>query len=178
MWKARLPMILLAVILSAIVYNFATIKPEGAQMQDPNDMHAAPDFSLKRPDGEPPFTKDSLKGKVIVLDFWATWCGPCRESIPELAHIAEKYKDKGLQVNGIAVDDTRTRDQVPAAIKGLGINYPVVFGLDSPSIVKDYPAPSIPMMYIIDKKGNLRDQMMGYKPGSRWDERIDVLLNE
>ncbi len=175
MWRARVPMILLAAVLSAIIYNFATIKPEGAKMQE---TQPAPDFTLKTADGKPPYTKAILKGKVIILDFWATWCGPCRESIPELARLTEKYGDKGLQVIGISTDDKRTRAQVPAAIKALGINYPVVFASDSPDIAASYPTQALPTMFILDRKGNLRGAQTGYDPSGRWEERIEVLLNE
>lgn len=175
MWKARLPMILLTVVLVTIFYQFATIKPEGARMQE---MQTAPEFTLKSDKGQPPFTKESLKGKVIILDFWATWCGPCRESIPELAALYTKYKDQGLEIIGISMDDDHTRAGVPAAMKDFGINYPVVYAHDNVDIVNGYPAPSIPMMYILDKKGNLREKMTGYRPNANWDERIATLLKE
>lgn len=175
MWKARLPMILLAVVLVIIVYQFATIKPEGAKMVE---RQPAPEFTLESDKEQPPFTKASLKGKVVILDFWATWCGPCRESIPELAALYTKYKDRGLEIIGISMDDNNTRVGVPAAMKDFGINYPVVYAYDNLDIVKDYPAESIPMMYILDKEGNLRDKITGYRPGMKWNEKIEALLDE
>ena len=175
MWRARLPVIVLAVVLSFVIYSFATIKPEGAKMEE---MKSAPNFTLKPTNGQATLTKDSLKGKVVILDFWATWCGPCRMAIPELAELNKKYGDKGLQVIGVSADDATTRDRVPASIKDLGINYPVAFALESPDIIENYPTQELPTMYILDKKGHLREQVRGYNPSLKWDERIEALLNE
>lgn len=175
MWKARLPVILLGIVLVYIVYSFATIQPEDALIKN---SQPAPTFAFKTKPGEPPLTKDSLKGKVILLDFWATWCAPCRQSIPELATLYNKYHEKGLEVIGISMDDELTRGKVPAVSKELGITYPVVYALDTPSIVKDYPADAIPSLYVIDRKGVLRRSIVGISLGMNLEEDVTKMLDE
>jgi cytochrome c biogenesis protein CcmG, thiol:disulfide interchange protein DsbE len=175
MWKARLPYLLFGAIFVFIIYQFASIRPEDAAMKN---VEPAPDFSLNTKKGEPPITKESLKGKVIILDFWATWCGPCRMSIPELAAVYDKFRDQGLEVIGISMDDNSTRAQVPAAAKEFGINYPMVYALDTPEIVQAYPAGSIPTMYIIDKSGKIRRHIVGYGSGANLEQIVAELVKE
>ena len=69
------------------------------------------------------------QGKIVILDFWATWCGPCRRGIPDLIELKKKYKDKGLEIIGISVDEysRNTKAQVVPFMKEYGINYPIVY---------------------------------------------------
>ena len=103
-----------------------------------------------------------------MLDFWATWCPPCRGSIPELVSLQEKYDEKGLVILGISLDDPRTTpDRYLQAFKRkFRINYAVL--RFTPGVISDYfkeETPSIPTMFIIDRKGQIRDRIVGFRPG-------------
>jgi len=118
----------------------------------------APAFSLKTSQGTTVDLK-KLKGKLVLVNFWATWCGPCRAEIPAFIDMYEQYKDKGLEIVGISVDDNGWSEVKPFVEK-YKINYPVV--LDNGSVARAYGNISaIPTTFIVDKEGNLVDRHIG-----------------
>jgi cytochrome c biogenesis protein CcmG, thiol:disulfide interchange protein DsbE len=124
----------------------------------------APDFSLNDLAGKT-VTLKQYRGSIVVLDFWATWCPPCRAAIPELVEVQEKYKDKKLVVLGISMDDPHkaTNEYLRAFSEKLKINYPVLrFDL---KVVESYfgnDMPALPTLYIIDRNGQVRDKQVGF----------------
>src|SRR5207302_6862438 len=112
--------------------------------------------------------------KVVILDFWATWCGPCRDTIPEIEQLYKKYHAEGLEVIGISVDDTP--EPVPAAVKELGMTYPVVQATDIPDIRSKFVFNSIPQLYIIDRQGRVAASVTGF--GDDLESRVAPLLKE
>jgi peroxiredoxin len=127
----------------------------------------APDFTLKALTGED-ITLSQYRGKVVLLDFWATWCGPCMQSIPELVRIQKKYKDKGLVVLGVSMDTLSQADdgQILKFMRTFGITYPVMRdnGTVSNTYYGDSPA-AIPTMHIINKEGKIIETISGFSPG-------------
>lgn len=119
----------------------------------------APEFTLTDLAGSEISLSD-YKGKVIFLNFWATWCPPCRTEIPGFVEIYEKYKDKGMQILGISLD--RAGEQkVLDFVKEYKINYPVAMG--TKNIVRDYePGNFIPSTFVIDQNGKIRHKHIGY----------------
>lgn len=112
---------------------------------------SAPDFSLMDLQGNK-ISISSLKGKVIVLNFWASWCPPCKAEIPDFVKIYQTYKDKGLVIIGVAVNSKT--DDVKEIVKKYSISYPVA--MDDGSAEKAYgPVTAVPTTFIIDKQGNL-----------------------
>jgi thiol-disulfide isomerase/thioredoxin len=138
----------------------------------------APDIALPLQKGAAPTPLSAMKGKVVLLDFWATWCGPCRLSIPELEALYEKYHDQGLEVIGISLDDSHTQPMIPQAQQQLHITYPIVLAEAIPDIQGKYRFNGIPSLFIIDKHGNLRDTKEGYDPNAHLETEIVKLLNE
>jgi len=118
----------------------------------------APDFVLKDLQGKDVRLAD-YKGKVLILNFWATWCPPCRAEIPDFIETYAANKDKGLEILGLSVD-RMTADQLLPFVSMAKINYPIA--LADVRIVEDYePGNYIPSTIIIDKKGTLRHRHVG-----------------
>ena len=106
------------------------------------------------------------KGKVVVLDFYATWCEPCRAETPRLVQLQKDYGPSGLQVIGLNVGGEDDRDQVPAFAKEFGIEYPLGFPDDN--LVDQYLADeqSIPQAFVFNRNGDLVKRFIGYSPKS------------
>ena len=127
----------------------------------------APDFSIIAIDGDV-VELSALKGKIVVLDFWATWCPPCMQSIPEMVGLQRKYKDE-LEIIGISLDDpSKLNDS--SLIKFMEknkMNYKVA--RSTQEIMRSYFKRGekilIPTFFIIDSKGNLREKLVGFEPG-------------
>ena len=145
------------------------------------DKKQAPEARLQLDPNGPPVTISSLRGSVVVLDMWATWCGPCRMSMPELEKLHQKYRGKDVKVIGVACDDESTQERIPALKTALGITYPTVIGLKTPDLLKNYDSGNLPTLYVIDKQGNVRLEEKGFDNEgklSRVDELIKTLLEE
>jgi len=119
----------------------------------------APPFSLKKSDGET-ITLSSLRGKVVILNFWATWCGPCRAEIPGFVEVYQQYKLKGLEIVGVALDSDGWKAVTPFVEK-YDIKYTVVMG-DEETIQRYGGINAIPTTVIIDRKGDIVARHVGY----------------
>jgi thiol-disulfide isomerase/thioredoxin len=137
------------------------------------DGKKAPDFTLLNVAGEKVSLSD-YKGKVVILDFWATWCGPCRRGIPDLISIQNDYKDD-VVVIGISLDRDNTIARVPSFVKSMKINYPIVYFNDK--VINDFGGVSaIPTTFIIDQKGNIVHKMIGLYPRSEYEKTLKNLI--
>ncbi len=154
------------------------VAPDKQSASADGDLKTAPEIALPITKGSAPVALSSWKGKVVLIDFWATWCGPCRDSIPEIERIYQKYHGQGLEVVGISVDEASTAPLVPASVKELGMTYPVVLASDIADIRSKYVFSAIPHMFLIDKKGNISQSIEGYDPSGNLDAKVEALLKE
>jgi thiol-disulfide isomerase/thioredoxin len=118
----------------------------------------APNFSLSSQNGKV-IELAKLKGKIVLLNFWATWCPPCRAEIPDFIDVYSTYKSKGFEIVGIALDEEGW-DKVAPFMKEAKINYPIVLG--SRDITQAYGGiDGIPTTFIVDRDGNIVGQQVG-----------------
>lgn len=119
---------------------------------------SAPHFSLKTLDDKE-IALSKLKGKVVLLDFWATWCAPCRESIPHLVQLHKTFQEKGLEVIGMNTDRGNI-DAIRRFVKSMDIPYSIVITPDE--VEKNYGVTGLPTTILIDKSGKIRQRFMGF----------------
>ncbi len=120
----------------------------------------APDFSVMTLDGQE-ITLSKLKGKVILIDFWATWCGPCRESIPHLIDLHKTHEAEGFEVIGLS-QDKGDEEAVRRFVKSLDIPYPIAIAPEEVS--RSFRVSALPTTFLIDREGKIQQKVMGFSP--------------
>lgn len=161
---------LAAIVLGAGFYWRA--RRHGA-ITAPEARTLAPDFTLQQIGG-PRLTLSSYRGKVVLLDFWATWCYPCRQEIPHFVEFEQKYADRGLQVIGVSMDDSP--DPVPAFYQQYHMNYPVVMG--NAKIGESYGGLlGLPITFLLDRQGRIAAKHIGATDAAVFEREIQRLLN-
>jgi peroxiredoxin len=153
----------------------ATLPAESPAAETPGDKTIAPDFTLTSTDGKQIKLSD-FRGKVVVVDFWATWCPPCKAEIPDFIKLYSQYKSDGFQMLGVSLDQGGLKDVIPF-MKDHGMNYPVVLGTEE--VVSAYGGiRGIPTTFVIDKKGYVRGAFEGYRQASVFENLVKQLLAE
>src|SRR3954462_102637 len=135
---------------------------------------SAPDFTLKSMSG-PNLRLAEQRGRVVMVNFWATWCGPCRQEMPQLDRLYQKYKSSGFVLLGVNVDeDVRKATDVAAK---LGVTFPVLLDTDK-AVSKLYDLSTMPSTVLIDRDGKVRYLHRGYLAGyeDNYDKQIRELL--
>lgn len=163
----------LKVIPLAVAGLLFTTQPASAILQK---GEAAPPIKLTTTSGQP-ITLNNYKGYVLVMDFFATWCIPCKESIPHMNSLRAKYGKQGLQVLGVSVDEGSDRE-VKNFIAERKISYPVAIAGEE--MQTDYGLRSIPTVYVINKKGVVAEKFQGFsdQTARAMEETIKRLLAE
>jgi thiol-disulfide isomerase/thioredoxin len=150
--------------------NFTFTPPEGAKEVEKLALFgafgatpelagkSAPEFTLQTVDGKP-YSLSALKGKPVLLDFWATWCAPCRKAAPSVEKLAQEFKDAGLVV--LAVDGGEERALVADFLKKTPMPYPAVLSGES-TVLKDYQVKGFPSFVVIDGDGKIAAYEVGF----------------
>ncbi len=137
---------------------------------------AAPDFTLHAMDGTN-LRLQQQRGRVVLVNFWATWCGPCREEMPQLNKLYDKYRSSGFVLLGVNVDDDASKGMEVA--QKLGVKFPVLLDTDK-KVSKLYDLATMPSTVLIDRDGRVRYVHRGYLAGyeQSYDKQIRELLKE
>jgi peroxiredoxin len=137
---------------------------------------AAPDFALKSSTGEN-LRLSEYRGDVVMINFWATWCGPCRQEMPLLDELYTRYQRVGFNLLGVNIDDDSGK--ALAMIQELGVNFPVLFD-SRKEVSKMYEVGAMPVTVIVDRAGKVRYVHQGYKPGyeNMYLDQVRTLLRE
>jgi len=165
------------VVITALLYSgkhFA--RKNAAQLPAGNVAGlAAPDFSLQViGNGKGTMQLSSLKGKAVLVNFWATWCEPCKVETPWIVDLQKKYGSQGFQVVGVAMDDTDQKTILEFAQK-MGVTYPVLQGTESVADLYG-GVDGLPMNFFLDRSGKIVDRELGLVSESVFEDNIRKAL--
>lgn len=132
----------------------------------------APDLVLPDLEGKP-VQLSRLTGKVVVVNFWATWCDPCRDELPDFVKLHQEYRGRGLEVIGISMDKGKD-ERVKAFVKEFGIDYPIVIG--DIQVARQWLVRGIPMTFLVDRAGKIARVIPGATDKRSLEEGIRPLL--
>jgi peroxiredoxin len=138
----------------------------------------APDFTLDSRAGKP-VSLAQYKGQVVMINFWATWCGPCRQEMPHLEAIHKKYSKMGFTMLGVNVEPDSKAADAWLSKQATPVSFPILFDTDS-KVSKLYSVAGMPSTVIVDRKGKVRLLHKGYKPGdeNEYLNSIRALIRE
>jgi peroxiredoxin len=162
-------MLLRSIVLSAVLltaHAHASVKLSAA----------APDFTLKSASG-PNLRLAEQRGQVVMVNFWATWCGPCRVELPHLSRLHDTYKKAGFAVLGVNIDNNP--QQAIDLAQRLGVSFPVLLDTNK-AVVTAYDLRDMPATVLIDRDGRVRHIYRGYKDGAEqtYEQHLRALLKE
>jgi peroxiredoxin len=172
----NLKIIVAAYIIGAVFIAAMLFGQDGAGVKDTNPTSKpapAPSWQLRDVDGQTVHSAD-FKGKVVILDFWATWCGPCRVEIPGFIELQKQYAKQGLAVIGVSVDEA-SPTEVKKFAQQLGVNYPVVLA-DANTTRAFGGIEAIPTTFVIDRAGRIIKQHLGFTEKEEFEKEIKPLL--
>lgn len=160
----------------ALLMWAALLAGSGAATATVQPASTAPDFTLRSMDG-PNLRLAEQRGRVVMVNFWATWCGPCRQEMPHLNKLYDKYRDSGFVLLGVNIDDNASKATDLAA--KLGLKFPVLLDTDK-SVSRLYDMGTMPATVLIDREGKVRHLHHGYRDGYEltYDQQVRALLKE
>jgi thiol-disulfide isomerase/thioredoxin len=134
----------------------------------------APDFSLESLDGKTMRLSD-FRGKAVLLNFWATWCGPCKIEMPWFVEFQKQYAAQGFQIVGVAMDDA-SKEDIGKFAKDMGVNYPILIGKES--VGDQYGGvPALPESFLIGRDGKIVDKIIGLRGKAEIEDSIKKAID-
>lgn len=163
--SSRFVILLAAAAILGVVFTIVWL--QSAKYEPLTVGKAAPDFQL--PDlSDKPVRLSDFRGKVVFLNFWATWCQPCREEMPSMEVLYKNFEKDGLVILAVSIDRVTTKKDIPPFVKGMNLTFPVM--VDSwGQTDKRYKLMGVPETYIIDQQGILREKVIGPRDWTRVD---------
>jgi peroxiredoxin len=136
----------------------------------------AANFTLKSAAGEN-VRLSEYRGQVVLINFWASWCGPCRQEMPELDNIHRKYADLGFTVFGVNVEQDRA--MADKVLRDIPVSFPILFD-DANRVSELYGVDAMPVTVLVDRRGEIRYLHRGYKPGyeDQYEAQVRALVKE
>ena len=169
-----LALVVVGLIVAAMLYFGMHAARRSGTTSSITKSSPAPDFTLESLDGKNMRLSD-LRGKAVLLNFWATWCGPCKIETPWLVELQNQYGSQGLQVIGVAMDDSGKEDIAKFA-KDMGVNYPVLLGKEA--VGDAYGGvPALPESFFIGRDGKIVDKIIGLKGRAEIEDSIKKALD-
>ena len=161
----------LVVTLAAIVVlglAFGVVWMQSSKYEPLTVGKTAPDFSLPALDETKTVRLSDFRGKVVFLNFWATWCKPCKEEMPSMEVLYKNFEKDGFVVLAMSIDRVTTKKDIPPFVKSLGLSFPIL--IDSwGQTDKRYKLMGVPETYVIDQQGVLREKVIGPRDWTRLD---------
>jgi peroxiredoxin len=170
---------ILILVIGAVIFAavFGIVWLQSAKYEPLAVGKPAPDFSLSDLNDKPIRLSD-YRGKVVFLNFWATWCKPCREEMPSMEILNKNFQKDGLVILAVSIDRVTTTKDIPPFVKGMNLTFPVL--IDSwGQTDKPYKRMGVPETFIIDQQGVIREIVIGPKDWTRLDnlKTLTTLLN-
>jgi thiol-disulfide isomerase/thioredoxin len=171
-----LALVVVAFVVALMLYfGYHHARRSGPSMA-PNlkQSSLAPDFTLPSLDGKPTKLSD-FRGKAVLLNFWATWCGPCKIEMPWFVELQNQYAAQGFQIVGVAMDDA-SKEDIAKFAKDMGVNYPILIGKES--VGDQYGGiPALPESFLIGRDGKIVDKIFGLRGKAEIEDSIKKALN-
>lgn len=169
--QRRLPAMLAGALLvmAGAVLPSQVLASEGAKVQ-------APDFTLKSKENGN-IRLSEQRGNIVMVNFWASWCGPCREELPKMEALYQEYQDMGFEILAVNVDDEVSKADV--LLNDIEVSFPVLYDTAG-DVSKLYDVSAMPTTVIIDRDGNQRLVHLGYRAGDeiKYEKALKILMRE
>ena len=176
MKRNPLALVVVAFVVALMLYVGLHMARRSGRLATPRITRStvAPDFSLESLEGKTTRLSD-FRGKAVLLNFWATWCGPCKIEMPWFVELQQKYGSQGLQVVGVAMDDA-SKEDIAKFAKDMGVNYPVLIGKEA--VGDSYGGiPALPETFFIGRDGKVVDKILGLRGKAEIEDAIKKALN-
>ena len=176
MKRSPLVLVVVAFVVALMLYvgYHKARRPGGSLTTRLAQSSPAPDFSLQSLDGKTTRLSD-FRGKAVLLNFWATWCGPCKIEMPWFVDFQKQYGSQGLQIVGVAMDDA-SKEDIGKFARDMGVNYPILIGKEA--VGDQYGGiPGLPETFLIARDGKIVDKIIGLRGKAEIEDAIKKALN-